>query len=187
MRRIMAIDPGMTTGIVSARLRDSEIRTGHRGLLSAQEADRLRATEIDGGRIALRYDRDGEPTGWLNKDEVRVAREIWKEIDAFKPDTIVAEDFVLYPNRRHPGNKEHLSPRALWAAIELQLSLSGWVEERGCSVHRQMASEAKTIATDIRLKDWGLWVRGKPHARDAMRHLIVFLRKERVRAAKGDI
>ena len=41
--------------------------------------------------------------------------------------------------------------------------------------HKQMASTAKTFATDKKLREWGFWERGMRHARDAIRHGCYFL------------
>lgn len=42
----------------------------------------------------------------------------------------------------------------------------------------QSPSDAKGTITDKRLKLWGLWYPGEPHRNDAMRHLLLWLRKE---------
>lgn len=39
----------------------------------------------------------------------------------------------------------------------------------------QQPSDAMRYATDARLKDWGLWVRGREHERDAWRHWCLFI------------
>jgi hypothetical protein len=36
----------------------------------------------------------------------------------------------------------------------------------------QMPSEGKTYATDDRLREWGAWLVGSRHARDAVRHVL---------------
>lgn len=46
------------------------------------------------------------------------------------------------------------------------------------NIRWQNASDAKGVITDERLKRAGLWIKGKPHTRDAIRHLIILLRKE---------
>ena len=45
---------------------------------------------------------------------------------------------------------------------------------RDMTVFWQMPSEAMTHATNARLRDWGAWVRGKEHGRDARRHALAF-------------
>jgi hypothetical protein len=39
-------------------------------------------------------------------------------------------------------------------------------------VSYQSASQAMTYATDERLKDWGAWIKGSDHRRDARRHAL---------------
>lgn len=42
----------------------------------------------------------------------------------------------------------------------------------------QAPSDAMTYATDKRLKEWGAWVVGSPHMRDATRHVLLKLSTE---------
>jgi hypothetical protein len=41
----------------------------------------------------------------------------------------------------------------------------------------QTPSLAKTTVTDKRLKKLGLWVPGRDHERDALRHLVLYMRQ----------
>lgn len=97
-------------------------------------------------------------------------REIENLAAAWEGGAVVVEDFVL---RRLSPARELLSPVRLTAALEYVL----WREKR--LVFRQSASDAKTICTDERLKDWGFYRRegGEEHARDATRHGLLFLRR----------
>lgn len=64
--------------------------------------------------------------------------------------------------------------------VQVGYALLGVLAERfGSAVQPvwQMPSMAKTTATDDRLKRWGLWQSGKPHANDAIRHGVVALRR----------
>ena len=49
-------------------------------------------------------------------------------------------------------------------AIELQCWFLDW------PIWKQTAQNAKKFMTDERLKEWGMWEKGKRHARDAIRH-----------------
>lgn len=84
---------------------------------------------------------------------------------------VVIEDFHL---RKMAKNRELLSPVRLTAMLEWELHGTGAV-----TVLRQQPSIAMTTATDVRLKDWGLYQRagGQGHARDADRHSITHLRR----------
>lgn len=48
----------------------------------------------------------------------------------------------------------------------------------------QQPSQAKTYATDERLRRWGYWIRGKEHERDAWRHAILFIASQRSTALR---
>jgi hypothetical protein len=50
---------------------------------------------------------------------------------------------------------------------------------------KQMPSLAMTTAPDERLKAWGFWLPGKEHARDAIRHNITYLKRQKERAVRA--
>lgn len=84
---------------------------------------------------------------------------------------VVMEDFVITPAT---GKKSRQN---------FSLELIGAVRWM-CLQHKvkfvlQTASEAKAFVTDDRLKHIGWWVKGQDHARDALRHLLLFLIKTR--------
>lgn len=85
---------------------------------------------------------------------------------------IVIEDFIL---RKQSMDRALLSPVRLTAALEWAIDETGIPYE----MFRQTPAEAKGLATDERLKKWGLYSRagGMQHARDGDRHSITFLRK----------
>jgi hypothetical protein len=84
---------------------------------------------------------------------------------------VLFEDFVL---RVKSGDRDLLSPVRITAKVEYGLFLAGTQE-----IYKQMPSEAKSVATDDRLKSWGFYQRegGLEHARDADRHGLSWLRK----------
>lgn len=49
----------------------------------------------------------------------------------------------------------------------------------------QNPSMAMTTVTDDRQKAWGFWLPGKPHARDAIKHNITFLKRRKEAAVKA--
>lgn len=83
---------------------------------------------------------------------------------------VVIEDFII---RRNDQSRSFLSPVRMTAKLEQLI----WKDNR--TYFRQQPNEAKTTATDARLKDWGMYERdgGLDHARDADRHAITFLRR----------
>lgn len=66
------------------------------------------------------------------------------------------------------------SPERIAARVEQELSRVDYEFEW----YWQSPSDAKGTITDKRLKRWGLWYPGQPHRNDAMRHLLLWLRKE---------
>ena len=89
---------------------------------------------------------------------------------------VVIEDFIL---RTQTQARDALSPVRITAALQQYL----W-ESKDTTTFKQQPSEAKTTCTDDRLKQWGFWVPGSRHARDADRHAILFLRKTREKRTK---
>ena len=83
---------------------------------------------------------------------------------------IVIEDFVIRSNIR---SREFLSPVRITEKVDWAL----WKAKR--SWFRQTPADAKTTATDARLREWGMYdsVGSLGHARDADRHAITFLRR----------
>jgi hypothetical protein len=109
----------------------------------------------------------------LSREERACVRAILNDVILRYPNAaVVIEDFIL---RRASMDRELLSPVRLTAALEWAIDD---LPER-YELFRQTPAEAKQLATDDRLKNWGLYQRagGMQHARDADRHSITFLRK----------
>lgn len=83
---------------------------------------------------------------------------------------IVVESFIL---RQFSKDQDLLSPQRITAKFEQYL----WLDGR--DYFTQQPSEAKTSATDERLREWGFYTSegGLRHARDATRHALTFLRR----------
>ena len=65
----------------------------------------------------------------------------------------------------------------VWAGLhtpQLIGALRLWFRMERIPVVMQSPQVAKGFVTDQKLKDWDLWVKGQPHARDAIRHGIYF-------------
>lgn len=108
-------------------------------------------------------------------DERAQCKELLELLDAWPDAAVVVEDFVL---RKQLRDRALLSPVRITAVIEYAM----WRQNR--SLFKQSPAEAKSTATDDRLKSWGLYRRegGEEHARDATRHGITFLRRAKDRA-----
>lgn len=82
------------------------------------------------------------------------------------------ETFVMLDNRLREGAV--ITPKVI-------NRLTAFFSELELPLYQQQASAAKGVMTDKRLKLMGLWIKGQPHARDAIRHLVIATR----RAASG--
>ncbi len=82
---------------------------------------------------------------------------------------VVVENYQVYKWRmkQHVGDTLH-TPRLI-GCIETLCALSG------IRPVKQLAQNAKKFVTDEKLKAWDMYVKGKPHARDAIRHGIFYL------------
>lgn len=113
--------------------------------------------------------------GQITGPEDLQAQEIGGMLWSFKG-PIIIEDFIL---RQFRQDADLLAPVRMIAKIEYEIFTSN--EQRGKSnqqrIKKQQPSLAKSTATDDRMKEWGLWIPGQPHARDALRHGITFLRR----------
>lgn len=80
----------------------------------------------------------------------------------------VMEEYRVYAHKTedHAQNTMHTS--RLIGALECLLTL------RGIGYEMRGAGLAKKWATDEKLKDWGFYVKGERHARDAIRHGCYF-------------
>ena len=130
--RIMALDPGGTTGWATAIIEDSMLET------------------IECGQE--KYD----------------ALNLWVTLIHYAPHYLVCETFRYRTQSRAGLDLTSVK----WIGIcELYAQQAG----DACELKMQEPSEGKGFWTDEKLKKAGLFIRGKPHSRDAMRHLLYFL------------
>ena len=87
-------------------------------------------------------------------------------LESICPSYLVAEQFD-YRNKSRPGLV--LYSRNLLGVSEM------WAELRDSCYRTQSAARGKSFFTDAKLRQLGLYEPGKPHARDALRHLLAFL------------
>jgi hypothetical protein len=91
---------------------------------------------------------------------------------------------VLKPGET-AGGRDATSPLALiWGVEGYRMGRADqWNESRRGQMRQvvmppmilQPASQAKTYATNTRLKEWDLWVVGREHERSAWAHVALFL------------
>lgn len=191
-RGIMAVDPGGTTGVVSGIVPRGGSVKGILKRTRSRSAEQIKAAELRAG------------TTW--SADLSVALALAERWEAFAKNCLklgihpelVVEDFQLRQRNVDlmPVNVRSALEGVLWMAGRVEADLrAGDAFEPGAVNRRfggvpgmefawapiyQQPSEAKGYGTDARLRQWGLWERGMPHARDAWRHFGFRVLKGRV-------
>lgn len=165
MDRIVAVDPGGHTGVAFGVRDGSGFKVGKTLEINSLMGDYFCGRE-DGGILSLGV----ETVKWLKgRDGVGNGRKDRR--------ILIFEDFVVYPGRSATGasGRSGLSP--VW--------VTGWLLGYVCrselsvdEVCYQGAGDAKRVVSDDRLRDMGLWVAGSTHIRDALRHAVLWCRKQ---------
>lgn len=89
--------------------------------------------------------------------------QLYQQLILLDPTMIIAEEFE-FRNRARKGLD--LYPRELLGVLEL------YCQQYKKPLFRQKAMEGKAYYTDEKLKRDSLYIKGKPHAMDAVRHLL---------------
>ena len=85
-------------------------------------------------------------------------------IEQIVPTVVVYEDYKIYPGKLKAHTFSGVPTLKLIGAIEFLCNYNKY------QAVPQMASTAKGFCTDDKLKEWGFYKRGRPHAMDALRH-----------------
>lgn len=93
--------------------------------------------------------------------------DLWRRLDGFKPRHLIIEDFEFRGGVAQRKTGLNLFPVQAIGVARLYGLTQGQV-----AIHIQKAAQGKSYYTDIVLKNKDLYVRGKPHAMDATRHLL---------------
>lgn len=134
----------------------------------------------------------GGTTGWVKQGQYAQASEfVWGQLEESNhhnklwslltmavgealslsvPCYIVYERFEFRHEERDRDKIEYIS-----AEYNGVVKLFGQNNHPHVKLVEQGASQAKDFFTDDKLRHLGLWVPGKKHARDAMRHLLYFI------------
>jgi hypothetical protein len=99
--------------------------------------------------------------------ENQQAYDLFRLIKSQWPVAVVIEDFIP---RKLDKSRHFLSPVRITEKLDILL----WTNEK--RHWRQMPSTAMGTITDDWLKHCGLWLPGQPHANDAQRHVLCYLR-----------
>jgi hypothetical protein len=144
---VLSIDPGGTTGW---------------SILSV--APRVFSGTPEGSLPSLiRHREEGEFEGDPNEQTVQFG----ELLDAWESAAICIEQFDVRQIA------VELSPAYVTAKFEWLI----WCEKRDDQIFYQTPGLALGTITDDRLKRWGMYRPGKVHARDALRHSLMFLRR----------
>jgi len=96
---------------------------------------------------------------------------------------LVMEDFIYKPGTVYGGDSSEISTAIIWGVEGYRLGTKDeWTKHRRGAfatsmpdVILQTAGEAKGFCTNERMKEFGIWVRGKEHERSAWAHIATFL------------
>jgi hypothetical protein len=153
IKRVISFDPGGTTGVAALVL------------------DTFTQPEIPTGDVSKWMDTT---VGWhvdhIGPESHHVP--LWFLLEQFRPTSVVCESFEFRQGKQRAGivldSKEYIGVIKLWCALNK------------VPLIMQTAATGKGFVTDEKIKALDLWVPGKKHAMDAMRHLITYLvQKER--------
>jgi hypothetical protein len=107
----------------------------------------------------------------LNAGQI-VIRENFSKLEeiflATLPQYVVCEEYRIYGGKAMSHAHSTIPTLRYIGAIQMLCS------QRDINIYFQSASRAKGFCTDDRLHDWGMYVEGLQHARDAIRHGAAF-------------
>lgn len=161
---VMAYDPGETTGWSVWRAPvGTLVRQGTRRTLARSKwaLGQIRVSK----EAVKRGDADSEMVDKMLEVGRWGYEEFVHEGDEF---VFVHEGFRLRMMSMDPN---------LLAPVRVNAIFKDRLRGKGYQVYQQDPSEAKSVVTDARLREWGTYRPGMEHARDAERHAILFLRK----------
>jgi hypothetical protein len=152
---VFTVDPGGTTGVFAGwvELKSTRRETLTDGLLKSK------STEVTGDYIkqartllALLYRFNFA----CNEANLPLQRR-----------HVVVEDFQARPDQF----THHLTSCWVGGAFAMAYEMSGL--GKAADITWQQPSDAKRLATNERLRSWGLWQVGSDHKRDAARHFVL--------------
>lgn len=101
--------------------------------------------------------------------EARVVGQVGEVLRRWVPDAVLIEDFVL----RLPAGS---SKREGLSACRIGFGVYLGCEPLGFTVEWTQPS-ALSVLTNQRLRTMGLWIKGSEHVRDALKHVVLWKRK----------
>lgn len=170
VERFCAVDPGVTTGFLTVDLPSNWRQMDLYNLLSSY----FRAANwaLEGGPAFPSCVQE-EVKGHENRQIDHISAVILgRKNRRIMAKSVIIEDFIL---RQRTQGRDLLAPVRLGSALNDRLWNAGFQGE----IVWQSPSDAKSVVTDARLKQWDLWYSGSPHIRDAWRHMVKYLRDNR--------
>jgi len=134
----------------------------------------MRVAGVDPGRkktgmVLLELEEDG--LGCRVAVEAASIEEVLYYLDLWQPDVVVIEAFRLYPWRSRALGWDPMLPSQIIGAVK------AWASRRECAV--QVVEQPASVRKLARLHTGQLeklpLFRGKPHARDALRHAVWYV------------
>lgn len=178
MMLVMGIDPGVTTGWAI-------LDCGQDGEVGLSSCVVVECGQLNGAELLKAGMADEVPEGGMYREDRAVAMALYRLIDAYQPDAVYVEDFVLRPSGIGSSGRDGVSPLRIICFLECWLFDIGFADDDVVDYDPGLAyntpADAKKVITDQRLRAAGLWVRGQQHARDAIRHAALGYRKEKGR------
>lgn len=110
------------------------------------------------------FDTDPDPDDPPYEAAQCIDHQVHWLLDAHKPDVVICERFSL----------RQVKPADL-VPVEVIGVVKDWCYRTETELTMQTASQAKHFWTNPRLKTQGIYLKGKPHANDAMRHLLYYI------------
>lgn len=173
---LVAVDPGVTTGMAWLMVSRRELVTypWRECVARATAAQRLQSASVKGETEQATIDLVmSQAKGWEMAASVLSSGRLQMHTDW------VIEGFTL---RERTKDDALLSPVRVTEGIERDLHNDGYEG----TISKYDPSQSKGVITDARLKHWGLWHRGSPHVRDAMRQLFMRLRELSAELRNGE-
>lgn len=160
MTTLLALDTGGDTGYASA-----EVDLNRKGKLSSFK------------HVSFGLTKHGElPTcgcGRVDCASCDLGMEaLLSLVRRITPDVLIIEDFILSPKTK--SDLKVLAPVRINQALITMMKFGGLRKPKVVD-KTQTASQAKGKATDERLRRTNLWIPGQKHARDAVRHLVLYV------------
>lgn len=153
---ICGVDPGVNTGVAV-------------GLFDGVSMGEIETMTLGPARTIFEEIQVGE---FIRDTCLKLARDLDVLI------LLAIEDFILI--RFGSSDRDGLAPVRVTAQLEAAVYCSR--DALKFEVTKFAPSAAKSIVTDSRLKNWGGWIKGKPHERDACRQLFMAVRQKRTQS-----